>query len=103
MSDLEKQVEKVEEQKSVVTQNAAPDDPTKLKNDAEDLGAPVVKPTDSNPDATKKVSKVSDQVNKDAKDGSLPKDQKPSGMKEEEAEVKARKKSLKILKKNLLK
>ena len=47
-----------------------------------------MKATDSNPDATKKVSKVSDQVNKDAKDGSLPKDQKPSGMKEEEVEVK---------------
>jgi hypothetical protein len=46
-----------------------------------------VKATDSNPDATKKVSKVSDQVNKDAKDGSLPKDQKPSGMKEEETKV----------------
>ena len=62
-------------------------EPTHLKNDAEDLGAPVVKPTDSNPDATKKVSKVSDQVNKDANDASLPKDNKPAGMKEEEAEI----------------
>ena len=35
----------------------------------------------------KKVKKVSDQVNKDANDGSLPKDNAPSGMKEEEAEV----------------
>ena len=35
----------------------------------------------------KKVSKVSDQVNKDANDGSLPNDQKPSDMKEEEADV----------------
>ena len=87
MSDLEKQVEKVEEQKSVVTQNAAPAEPTKLKNDAEDLGAPVVKPTDSNPDATKKTKKVSDQVNKDANDGSLPNDQKPSMKKEESEDV----------------
>mgnify|MGYP003114626449 CR=1 FL=1 len=62
-------------------------EPTHLKNDAEDLGAPVVKPTDSNPDATKKVSKVSDQVNKDANDASLPKDNKPAGMKEEETEI----------------
>ena len=85
MSDLEKQVDKVEEQKSVITQNAVPAEPTKLKNDAEDLGAPVVKPTDSNPDATKKTKKVSDQVNKDANDGSLPNDQKPS-MKKEETE-----------------
>jgi hypothetical protein len=47
------------------------------------LGAPVVKPTDSNPDATKKVSKVSDQVTKDANDGSLPNDNKPKAASEE--------------------
>ena len=62
-------------------------EPTHLKNDAEDLGSAVVKPTDKNPDATKKVSKVSDQVNKDANDASLPKDNKPASMKEEEAEI----------------
>jgi len=72
---------------NAANKDAAPAEPGHLKNDAEDLGAPVVKATDSNPDATKKVSKVSDQVNKDAKDGSLPKDQKPSGMKEEETKV----------------
>ena len=87
-TEVKKEVEAVEEQKNAANKDAAPAETTHLKNDAEDLGAPVVKPTDSNPDATKKVSKVSDQVNKDAKDGSLPKDQKPSGMKEEEAEVK---------------
>jgi hypothetical protein len=88
MSETEgkKEVE-ISEAPSVITKDAVAAEPTHLKNDAEDLGAPVVKPTDSNPDATKKVSKVSDQVNKDAKDGSLPKDQKPSGMKEEEVEV----------------
>ena len=86
MSDTEKQLDKVEEQvKDAVNANAAPAEPSKLKNDAEDLGAPVVKPTDSNPDATKKIKKVSDQVNKDANDGSLPNDQKPS-MKKEETE-----------------
>ena len=90
-TEVKKEVEQLEE-KSVVTKDATAAEPTHLKNDAEDLGAPVVKPTDSNPDATKKVSKVSDQVNKDAKDGSLPKDQKPSGMKEEEAEVKGEEK-----------
>ena len=88
MSETEgkKEVE-ISEAPSVITKDAVASEPTHLKNDAEDLGAPVVKPTDSNPDSTKKVSKVSDQVNKDAKDGSLPKDQKPSGMKEEEVEV----------------
>ena len=85
-TEVKKEVEQLEE-KSVVTKDATAAEPTHLKNDAEDLGAPVVKATDSNPDATKKVSKVSDQVNKDAKDGSLPKDQKPSGMKEEETKV----------------
>ena len=83
MSDTEKQVE--EQVKNAVNANAAPAQSTELKNDAEDLGAPVVKPTDSNPDATKKIKKVSDQVNKDANDGSLPNDQKPS-MKKEETE-----------------
>ena len=42
--------------------NAVPAEPSPLKNDAEDLGAPVVKPTDSNPDATKKVKEVSGQA-----------------------------------------
>ena len=86
MSDLEKQVDQQEQVKDAVNANAVPGEPTKLKNDAEDLGAPVVKPTDSNPDATKKTKKVSDQVNKDANDGSLPNDQKPSSMKKEEVE-----------------
>ena len=87
-TEVKKEVEAVEEQKSVVNKDAVPAEPTPLKNDAEDLGKAVVKPTD--PDgqtAVDKVKKVSDQVNKDAKDGSLPKDQKPAGMKEEETEV----------------
>ena len=86
MSETEVKNE-LDEVVNAANKDAAPAEPGHLKNDAEDLGAPVVKATDSNPDATKKVSKVSDQVNKDAKDGSLPKDQKPSGMKEEEVEV----------------
>src|SRR6056300_1570940 len=39
--------------------NAVAAEPTHLKNDAEDLGAAVVKTTDSNPDATKKINQVS--------------------------------------------
>jgi len=39
--------------------NAVAAEPSKLSNSAEDLGAPVVKPTDSNPDATKKSKQVS--------------------------------------------
>ena len=94
-TEVKQEVEKVEVAEELDTKGdpSAPAksgmkaEPTHLKNDAEDLGAPVVKPTDSNPDATKKVSKVSDQVNKDANDASLPKDNKPADMKEEEAEI----------------
>jgi len=81
-TEVNKEVD-LEEQKNAANKDASPAEPTHLQNDAEDLGAPVVKPTDSNPDSTKKVSKISDQVNKDAKDGSLPKDNKPSGASEE--------------------
>ena len=60
-TEIKEEVE-LAEAPNVVTKDAAPAEPTHLSNDAEDLGAPVVKATDSNPDATKKVSKVSDQV-----------------------------------------
>ena len=94
-TEVKQEVEKVEVAEELDTKGdpSAPAksgmkaEPTHLKNDAEDLGSAVVKPTDKNPDATKKVSKVSDQVNKDANDASLPKDNKPASMKEEEAEV----------------
>ena len=81
-TEIKEEVEVVE-QKNAANKDAAPAEATHLENDAEDLGAPVVKPTDSNPDAAKKVSKVSDEVNKDAKDGSLPKDNKPTTASEE--------------------
>src|SRR5210317_1886233 len=42
--------------------NAVAAEPTHLSNEAEDLGPAVVKPTDSNPDATKKVKQVSGQA-----------------------------------------
>ena len=87
MSETEVKNE-LDEVVNAANKDAAPAEPTHLKNDGEDLGKAVVKPTD--PDgqtAVDKVKKVSDQVNKDAKDGSLPKDQKPAGMKEEETEV----------------
>ena len=55
--------------------NAVPAEPSPLKNDAEDLGAPVVKPTDSNPDATKKVKEVSGDAQQE-KEGAPDKMQK---------------------------
>jgi len=81
-TEVKKEVD-LEEQKNAANKDAAPAEPTHLENDAEDLGAPVVKPTDANPDATKKVSKHSDQVNANANDGSLPNDNKPSAKAEE--------------------
>ena len=81
-TEIKEEVE-LAEAPNVVTKDATPAEPTHLSNDAEDLGAPVVKATDSNPDATKKVSKVSDQVTKDANDGSLPNDNKPKAASEE--------------------
>ena len=70
--------------------NAVPAEPSPLKNDAEDLGAPVVKPTDSNPDATKKVKQVSGdpaQKNQGAADP-MPSVKKEETKDSEEKEIK---------------
>ena len=82
-TEVNKEVD-LEEQKNAANKDASPAEPTHLQNDAEDLGAPVVKPTDSNPDSTKKVSKItSDPAQKNEDEASLPKDNKPSGAAEE--------------------
>ena len=72
MADTEKKLEALEQeavaeasanpQADAPKKNAVAAEPNHLKNDAEDLGAAVVKPTDSNPDATKKVKQVSGQA-----------------------------------------
>ena len=64
-------VEKSNPQASAPTKNAVAPEGSNIAGMAkfDDLGAPVVRPTDSNPDATKKSSKAKDQVNKKAKDG----------------------------------
>jgi len=87
MSETTKEVEKLEEVNAAV-KDAAPGEATHLKNDAVDMGAPVVKPTDKNPDAASKAKQnTSDPAKKSAKDGSLENDQKSSSMKEEEVEA----------------
>ena len=87
MSDLKKEVENLEEV-NVAVKDAAPAEASNLKNDAVDMGAPVVKPTDKNPDAASKAKQnTSDPAKKSANDGSLPNDQKSASMKEEETEV----------------
>ena len=71
MAETDKKIEAMEQEVSEASVNPQADapkkgavaaEPTHLKNDAEDLGAAVVKPTDSNPDATKKVKEVSGQA-----------------------------------------
>jgi hypothetical protein len=82
MAETEKKIEAIEAEavKEVVEatnpiadapkKNAVAAEPSHIAGKAsyEDLGAPVVKPTDSNPDATKKSKKVSNQVNAKAED-----------------------------------
>ena len=72
MADTEKKLEALEQeavaeastnpQADAPKKNAVAAEPSKLSNEAEDLGPAVVKPTDSNPDATKKVKQVSGQA-----------------------------------------
>jgi len=92
MSDTTKDVEKLDEV-NVAAKDGAPAETTHLKNDAVDMGAPVVKPTDSNPDSASKAKQnTSDPALKSAKDGSNPAgkgDMKPTSMKEEEVEIEA--------------
>ena len=87
MSDLKKDVENLEEV-NVAAKDGAPAEASNLKNDAVDMGAPVVKPTDKGADAASKAKQnTSDPAKKNANDGSLPNDQKGASMKEEETEV----------------
>ena len=71
MAESEKKPETIEEAAAnpnadAPKKNAVAGEPSHLNPDYEDLGSPVVKPTDSNPDGTKKVKKVSDAVSKSA-------------------------------------
>ena len=67
MAETDKKIEAMEQEVSEVAnpqadapkKNAVAAEPTHLKNDAQDLGPAVVKPTDSNPNASKSTSQVS--------------------------------------------
>jgi len=103
MAETEKKLEAME-QEAVVEANAANPqadapkknavaaEPSHLKNDAEDLGAAVVKPTDSNPDATKKMKQVSGDPQQKAQ-GSA--DAMPKLKEEEEADSDEKKSEVK--------
>ena len=75
MAETEKKLEAMEQeavaeanaanpQASAPTKNAVAAEPMKKVGEAEDLGPAVTNPSDSNPDASKKVKQVSDQVSK---------------------------------------
>ena len=87
-------VEAINPQADAPKKNAVAAEPSPLSNSAEDLGPAVVKPTDSNPDATKKTSQISGQApqaNQGAADA-MPKlkeeDQKDDTADEKKSEVK---------------
>src|SRR6056300_1406764 len=101
MAETEKTIEAME-QEAVVEANAANPqadapkknavaaEPTRLKDDAEDLGSAVVKPTDSNPDATKKMKQVSGDPQQKAQGTA---DAMPKLKEEDETEMSDKKKS----------
>ena len=70
--------------------NAVAAEPSHLKGDYEDLGSAVVKPTDSNPDATKKMKQVSGNPQQKAQGTA---DAMPKLKEEDETEMSDKKKS----------
>ena len=101
MAETEKKLEAME-QEAVLEANAANPmadapkknavaaEPSHLKTDFEDLGSAVVKPTDSNPDASKKISQVSGDPQQKAQGTA---DAMPKLKEEEETEKSDEKKS----------
>ena len=72
IEEIEKELEeKANPQADAPKKNAVAPEGSNIAGMAkyDDLGAAVVKPTDSNPDATKKSKKAQDQVNAKAQDG----------------------------------
>ena len=95
MAESEKQPETIEEAPAnpnadAPKKNAVAGEPSHLNPDYEDLGSPVVKPTDSNPDGTKKVNKVSDAVSKSAQVAGEPSHLKAAKHYDEESRISRR-------------
>ena len=99
MAETEKKLEAMEQeavaeanaanpQASAPTKNAVAAEPMKKMGDAEDLGPAVTKPSDSNPDASKKVKQVSDQVSKSSQVAAEPTNLKTAKEETEKADEK---------------
>ena len=95
MAETEKKLEAMEQeavaeanaanpQASAPTKNAVAAEPMKKVGEAEALGPAVTKPSDSNPDASKKVKQVSDKVSQSSQVKAEPSN--ITGMKQEETE-----------------
>ena len=94
MAETEKKIEAMEQaanpQADAPKKNAVAAEPSHLKADYEDLGTAVVKPTDSNPDATKKMKQVSGDPQQKAQGTA---DAMPKLKEEDETEMSDKKKS----------
>jgi len=94
MAETEKKIEAMEQaanpQADAPKKNAVAAEPSHLKGDYEDLGSAVVKPTDSNPDATKKMKQVSGDPQQKAQGTA---DAMPKLKEEDETEMSDKKKS----------
>ena len=114
MAETEKKLEAMEQeavaeanaanpQASAPTKNAVAAEPMKKMGDAEDLGPAVVKPTDSNPDASKKVKQVSDQVSKSSQVAAEPTHLKTAKEETEKADEKDEPKKEMMTNKDMMK
>ena len=114
MAETEKKLEAMEQeavaeanaanpQASAPTKNAVAAEPMKKMGDAEDLGPAVTKPSDSNPDASKKVKQVSDQVSKSSQVAAEPTHLKTAKEETEKADEKEEPKKEMMTNKDMMK
>lgn len=114
MAETEKKLEAMEQeavaeanaanpQASAPTKNAVAAEPMKKVGEAEDLGPAVVKPTDSNPDASKKVKQVSDKVSQSSQVKAEPSHLKTAKEETEKADEKEEPKKEMMTNKDMMK
>ena len=114
MAETEKKLEAMEQeavaeanaanpQASAPTKNAVAAEPMKKVGEAEDLGPAVVKPTDSNPDASKKVKQVSDKVSQSSQVAAEPTHLKTAKEETEKADEKEEPKKEMMTNKDMMK
>ena len=114
MAETEKKLEAMEQeavaeanaanpQADAPKKNAVAAEPMKKVGEAEDLGPAVVKPTDSNPDASKKVKQVSDKVSQSSQVKAEPSHLKTAKEETEKADEKEEPKKEMMTNKDMMK